>query len=55
MLVNYRQSSKNKSTAGKVVIVKWGLVIGRAVVFDYITVGGAVGVNYSAIGGSSRS
>ena len=36
-------------------MVKWGLATGGAAVLNYITVGGVVGVNYSATGGSSRS
>ena len=43
MLISCRQGSKGRSAAGK------------AVVLNYITTGGAVGVNYSTVGKSSRS
>ena len=43
MLVSCGQDSKGRSTVGK------------AAVLDYITAGGAVGVNCGAAGGSSRS
>ena len=36
-------------------MVKQGSAIGKAAVLDYITVSGAVGVNYSTVGKSSRS
>ena len=36
-------------------MVKQGLAAGKTAVLNYITAGGAVGVNYSAVGGSSRS
>ena len=55
MLISYRQGSKGKSAIGKAVTVKWGSAIGEAAVLNYITAGGAVGVNYSATGRSSRS
>ena len=34
--------------------VKWGLAAGRAAVLNCITVGGAVGVNYGAVGRAVR-
>ena len=36
-------------------MVKQGSTISKAAVLNYITVGGAVGVNYNATGRSSRS
>ena len=50
MLVSCGQGSKGRSTIGKAVTVKWGLAIGKTAVLNYITTGGAVGVNYSTVG-----
>ena len=55
MLISCRQGSKGKSAAGKAATVKWGSATGGAAVLGYITAGGAVGVNYGAAGGSSKS
>ena len=55
MSVSYRQGSKGRSAAGKAATVKWGSVTGKAAVLNYITAGGAVGVNYSTAGKNSRS
>ena len=54
MSVSYRQGSKGRSTAGGVATVEWGSAIGRTAVLDCITIGGAVGVNYSTAGRAVR-
>ena len=55
MSVSCGQGSKGKSAADGAVTVKWGSAVSRAAVLNYITIGGAVGVNYSAISRSSKS
>ena len=55
MSVSCGQGSEGRSAVGKAATVEWGSAAGGTAVLDYITVGGAVGVNYGAVGGSSRS
>ena len=55
MSVGCGQGSEGRSAAGGAATVEWGSAAGGAAVLDCITAGGAVGVNYSTAGKSSRS